>query len=56
MEGRIDSLKKKTVAPGYADKTPAAVRADDADKLAKAEAELAAATQASADMKKLLEE
>jgi hypothetical protein len=40
--------------PSYADKTPAAVQAEDADKLAKAEAEAAAAAQHREEMRKML--
>lgn len=40
--------------PAYADKTPAAVQAEDAEKLARAEAEAAAAAQHSEEMRKMI--
>jgi hypothetical protein len=54
--GRIDALRKRMAAPSYADKTPAPVREEDADKLARAEAELAAAQQHSEEMRRMAAE
>lgn len=54
--GRIDTLRKKLSTPGYVEKTPAAVQADDADRLARSEAELAAAQQHMVDMRQMLAE
>jgi valyl-tRNA synthetase len=53
---RAEALRTKAAVPSYQEKTPEAVKADDAEKLAKAEAEAAAAQQAMADMQKLLED
>jgi hypothetical protein len=53
---RIEALRKKMALPGYQDKTPAAVQADDGDKLSKAEAELAAAQQHMQDMRTMIAE
>jgi valyl-tRNA synthetase len=53
---RIEALHKKMALPGYQDKTPAAVQADDGDKLNKAEAELAAAQQHMQDMRTMIAE
>jgi len=55
VEGRLEALAKKVGLPGYADKTPDAVKAEDADRKAKMEAERGAALAAIADMQKLLE-
>jgi len=52
---RADALRTKAAVPSYQEKTPEAVKAEDAEKLAKAEAEAAAAQQAMADMQKLLD-
>ncbi len=46
-------MRRKAALPSY-DKTPEAVKADDQDKLAKAEAELEAALAAISDFEKLL--
>ncbi|KAG2489910.1 hypothetical protein HYH03_011547 [Edaphochlamys debaryana] len=53
LEGRIEQLRKKQGTPAY-EKTPDDVKAADADKIAKAEAELAAAVAAADAMKTLL--
>lgn len=53
VEGRIDTMKKKMALPSY-DKTPDNVKADDQDRLSKAEAELAAARSAIADFEGML--
>ncbi|KAG2438857.1 hypothetical protein HXX76_005397 [Chlamydomonas incerta] len=53
LVGRLEALKKKMAAPTY-DKTPEDVRAADAERLAKAEAELAQAEAATTAMKALL--
>lgn len=53
-EARVAALKKKMGLPGYAEKTPAAVQAEDGDKVAKAEAEAANVVAAINDMKALL--
>ncbi|GFR43813.1 hypothetical protein Agub_g4939 [Astrephomene gubernaculifera] len=53
VAGRIEQLKKKMSLPAY-DKTPEDVKAADAEKLAKAEAEQAAAAAATEAMKTLL--
>ncbi|KAL6761966.1 tRNA synthetases class I-domain-containing protein [Haematococcus lacustris] len=54
VQGRQEALAKKVSAPGYADKTPESIRADDLDRGAKAEAEKAAVLAAIADMQALL--
>ncbi|KAJ9504795.1 hypothetical protein QJQ45_021760, partial [Haematococcus lacustris] len=54
VQGRQEALAKKVSAPGYADKTPDSIRADDLDRGAKAEAEKAAVLAAIADMQALL--
>jgi valyl-tRNA synthetase len=51
---RAEQLSAKIALPVYQEKTPEAIKADDADKLAKLHAEAAAAEQAIADMQKLL--
>jgi hypothetical protein len=56
VAGRIEALHKKMALPAYADKTPAAVKEEDADKLAKAQAELAAAQAHAGEMRKMAEE
>jgi len=56
VTGRIEQLHKKMALPSYADKTPQAVREDDADRLARAEAELTAAQQHMEDMRKMIAE
>ncbi|GAX73886.1 hypothetical protein CEUSTIGMA_g1336.t1 [Chlamydomonas eustigma] len=53
VEGRIDVMKKKMLLPNY-DKTPDNVKADDQEKLSKAEAELSVATSAVQDFQALL--
>ena len=53
VEGRIEAMKRKIALPSY-DKTPENVKADDAEKLAKAEAELSAAHTAILDFQKLI--
>ncbi|GIL56694.1 hypothetical protein Vafri_11999 [Volvox africanus] len=53
VSGRIDQIKKKMAMPTY-DKTPEDVKAADVDRLAKAEAELAAAAAAMDAMRALL--
>ena len=53
VEGRIEAMRRKTALASY-DKTPEAVKADDADKLVKAEAELAASHTAISDFQKLI--
>uniref|UniRef100_A0A7R9VF87 valine--tRNA ligase n=1 Tax=Chlamydomonas euryale TaxID=1486919 RepID=A0A7R9VF87_9CHLO len=53
IQGRIDAMKTKFALPTY-DKTPDKVKADDAERLAKAEAELAANTQHIEDFRTLL--
>jgi hypothetical protein len=52
----MDTLCKKMGLPGYQEKTPAAVQAEDGDKLARAEAEFAAAQQHMEDMRKMIAE
>lgn len=52
---RADTLRKKMSVPSYQEKTPATVRQDDEDRLAKAEAEAAAAQQHIEEMKKMIE-
>lgn len=54
-QSRIDAVHKRMAMPSYAEKTPQAVQAEDADKLAKAEAEAAAAAQHMEDMRKMIE-
>jgi hypothetical protein len=54
--GRIEALRKKMGMPGYGDKTPAGVQADDSDRLARAEAELTAAQQHMEDMRTMIAE
>ena len=56
VSGRLQQLRKKMSLPGYADKTPQNVQDDDADRLARAEAELSAAQQHMEEMKKMIEE
>ena len=51
--GRLEALKKKMTSPAY-EKTPDDVKAADAERLAKAEAELAQAEAATTAMKALL--
>lgn len=51
---RSEQLSAKIALPAYQEKTPEAVKADDVDKLAKLQAEAAAAEQAISDMQKLL--
>lgn len=53
---RIEQLRKKMGLPGYAEKTPASVQADDGDRLSRAEAELAAAQQHMVDMRTMIAE
>lgn len=55
VEGRLEALAKRVGLPGYADKTPENVKAEDADRKSKMEAERAAALTAISDMEKLLE-
>eukprot|EP00195_Chlamydomonas_chlamydogama_P009622 CAMPEP_0202896952 /NCGR_PEP_ID=MMETSP1392-20130828/5840_1 /ASSEMBLY_ACC=CAM_ASM_000868 /TAXON_ID=225041 /ORGANISM="Chlamydomonas chlamydogama, Strain SAG 11-48b" /LENGTH=1288 /DNA_ID=CAMNT_0049582479 /DNA_START=84 /DNA_END=3950 /DNA_ORIENTATION=- len=54
VEGRIDGMKRKMALPTY-DKTPDNVKADDKERMSKAEAELSAAHAAIADFQKLLQ-
>lgn len=54
VTGRIEVLAKKMGMPGYADKTPAEVKASDDEKRVKAEAELQAANDAITAMQALL--
>jgi valyl-tRNA synthetase len=54
--GRIEALTKKMALPSYAEKTPQAVRDEEADKLAKAQAELAAAQQHMEEMRRMVAE
>jgi valyl-tRNA synthetase len=56
VTGRIEALRKKMSLPGYADKTPAPVQAEDSDKLGRNEAELAAAQQHMQDMRSMIAE
>lgn len=56
VTARIEQLRKKMSLPGYADKTPAAVQAEDSDKLGRHEAELAAAQQHMQDMRSMIAE
>ena len=53
MEGRIEVMRRKIALPSY-EKTPDNVKADDQDKLAKAEAELAASRSAILDFQKII--
>ncbi|WIA29336.1 hypothetical protein OEZ86_011841 [Tetradesmus obliquus] len=53
-QGRCEAIRKRMGLPAYADKTPAAVQAEDAEKLARAEAEAAAAAQHSEEMRKMI--
>jgi valyl-tRNA synthetase len=53
-QGRVEAIRKRMGLPSYTDKTPAAVQAEDADKLAKAEAEAAAAAQHMEEMRKMI--
>ena len=53
VEGRIEAMQRKMALASY-EKTPDAVKADDLDKLAKAEAELAASNSAIVDFQKLI--
>ena len=53
FEGRIEAMQRKMALASY-EKTPDAVKADDLDKLAKAEAELAASNSAIVDFQKLI--
>ncbi|GBF88537.1 valine-tRNA ligase [Raphidocelis subcapitata] len=52
---RAEALRGKMAMPAYQGKTPPAVKAEDEVKLSKLEAEAAAAEQAMADMRQLLE-
>ena len=56
VELRSDVVTKRMGVPGYASKTPESVRADDADKLGKLQAELAAVLSNMDDMQKILNE
>lgn len=53
VEGRIEVMRRKIALPSY-EKTPDNVKADDQDKLAKAEAELAASRSAILDFQKII--
>jgi valyl-tRNA synthetase len=52
---RASTLRAKTALPSYAERTPANVKAEDEAKLGKLDAEVAAAEQAMADMRTLLD-
>lgn len=54
VESRRDAVAKRMAMPGYTSKTPESVRAEDADKLGKLEAELAAVLSHTADMQQML--
>ena len=54
MESRRAALVKRMATPGYASKTPEGVQAEDAERLAKLEGELAAVLSHTADMKAML--
>lgn len=56
MEARSEVVTKRMGMPGYASKTPEAVRAEDADKLGKLQAELAAVLSNMKDMQTILSE
>ena len=56
MEARSEVVTKRMGVAGYASKTPEAVRAEDADKLGKLQAELAAILSNMGDMQKILNE
>jgi valyl-tRNA synthetase len=51
---QIADLQKKMEMPGYAEKVPENVRADNTEKLAKLEAEVATTAAAMEDFKKLI--
>lgn len=53
IQARLDAQKKKMSMPAY-DKTPDEIKAADAERISKAEAELVANTQHIADFKQLL--
>lgn len=53
---RADAIKRKQSLPSYADKTPQSVQADDAERLAKAETEMAAAREHMEEMRKMIAE
>lgn len=52
--GRADVIRKRMALPNYGDKTPAAVRAEDEERLAKADAEVAAAAGHMQDMRAMI--
>ena len=53
-EQRIEVVRKRLAMPAYEAKTPEAIRRQDAESLAKLEAELAQAHEAAVEMRKLL--
>jgi valyl-tRNA synthetase len=53
VEGRLDGMRRKMALPSY-EKTPEQVKAEDQDRLAKADAELSAALSAIKDFEQLL--
>eukprot|EP00878_Enallax_costatus_P001054 GHUV01001189.1.p1 GENE.GHUV01001189.1~~GHUV01001189.1.p1 ORF type:complete len:843 (+),score=324.29 GHUV01001189.1:29-2530(+) len=53
---RADAIRRKQSLPSYADKTPQSVKDDDAERLAKAEAEMTAAQQHMEEMRKIIAE
>jgi hypothetical protein len=54
VRGRAEALAKKMSLPAYVDKTPEAIKADDAERMARTQAEAAQVEAAIGDMKKLL--
>lgn len=54
--GRADAVRKRMALPGYMERTPQAVRDEDAEKLARAETEVTAAEQHMQDMQRLMQE
>lgn len=53
VSGRIEQINKKMALPGYQDKTPEAVRQQDAEKLSKTEAELSLVDKAIDDFRRI---
>lgn len=53
---RADAIRRKQSLPSYVDKTPQSVKDDDAERLSKAEAEMAAAREHMEEMKKMITE
>jgi hypothetical protein len=54
VRNRAEALTKKMAMPSYADKTPDAIKAEDAERMVRAQAEAAQVEAAIADMRALL--